>query len=194
MDCKSKTFLHGKEESQTQKQLKVRLQLWDTAGQERFRTLTTSYYRGTHCCILVFDITNPDSFYHLYQWIDQYNFYCEFPVKNIIIVGNKYDLEEQRKVSELEIRQFCESMNCLYVRCSVKSDEGIENLIETVIDKCMELETQVAGVGSTKTENLFTLGGSDGLTSGDVKNINPMKLDVKKKQKGCCAGGGGADK
>ena len=64
VDCKSKTFLHGEEN------LRVRLQIWDTAGQERFRTLTTSYYRGTHCCVLVFDITNPDSFYHLYQWID----------------------------------------------------------------------------------------------------------------------------
>ena len=60
VDCRSKTFVHG------DAGLRVRLQLWDTAGQERFRTLTTSYYRGTHCCILVFDITNPDSFYHLY--------------------------------------------------------------------------------------------------------------------------------
>ena len=98
VDCRSRTFMHGEDN------LRVRLQLWDTAGQERFRTLTTSYYRGTHCCVLVFDITNPESFYHLYQWIDQYNYYCEFPVKNIIIVGNKYDLEAERKVSELEIR------------------------------------------------------------------------------------------
>ena len=50
VDCRTKTFAHGDN--------KVRLQIWDTAGQERFRTLTTSYYRGTHCCILVFDITN----------------------------------------------------------------------------------------------------------------------------------------
>lgn len=61
-------------------------------------------------------------------------------MKNIIIVGNKYDLEEQRKVSELEIRQFCESMSCMYVKCSVKSEEGIEELINTVIEKSMELE------------------------------------------------------
>ena len=73
----------------------------------------------------------------MYQWIDQYNFYCEFPVKNIIIVGNKYDLEAQRKVSELEIRQFCESMSCIYVKCSVKSEEGIDELINTVIEKSM---------------------------------------------------------
>lgn len=100
--------------------------------------------------MLVFDITNPGSFYHLYQWIDQYNFYCEFPVKNIIIVGNKYDLEEQRLVSELEIRQFCESMACHYVRCSVKSDDGVESLIEAIIKSCVELEDKLVGVASVK--------------------------------------------
>ena len=117
----------------------------------------------------MFDITNPSSFYHLYQWIDQYNFYCEFPVKNIIIVGNKYDLEEERQVSELEIRQFCESMDCFYVRCSVKSDDGIESLIETIIKQCIELEDKLVGVGSGKNlGTAFSLGGSDGLTSGDI--------------------------
>ena len=133
----------------------------------------------------------------MYQWIDQYNFYCEFPVKNIIIVGNKYDLEDQRLVSELEIRQFCESMDCHYVKCSVKSDEGVEELIEQTIKRCIDLESQLAGNGLSTSgaknsgdgSSIFTLGGSDGLTSGDVKNINPMKLDVKKRNKGCCAGG-----
>ena len=67
----------------------------------------------------------------------------------------------------------------MYVRVSVASEEGINNLVTTIIDKCIELETQVAGVNSSKkqgTDSIFTLGGSDGLTSGDVKNINPMKL------------------
>ena len=43
-------------------------------------------------------------------------------------------------VSELEIRQFCESMDCLYIRCSVKNESGIEELINTVITRCMNLE------------------------------------------------------
>ena len=89
---------------------------------------------------MVFDITSQESFYHLYQWIDQYNYYCEFPVKNIIIVGNKHDLEAKRKVSELEITQFCEDMGCTYLRTSVYSNTGIEELIETTIDKAMLLE------------------------------------------------------
>ena len=62
VDCKSKLVQRNDEI--------VKLQIWDTAGQEKFRTLTTSYYRGTSCCLLVFDITNIQSFYNLYQWID----------------------------------------------------------------------------------------------------------------------------
>ncbi len=81
-------------------------------------------------------------------------------------------------------------MDCHYVRCSVKSDEGVEELIESTIKRCMDLETQLAGKGistaglksSSDGNAIFTLGGSDGLTSGDVKNINPMKIDVKKRK------------
>lgn len=114
-------------------------------------------------------------------------------MKNIIIVGNKYDLESERKVSELEIRQFCESMSCLYVRCSVLSDAGIEELINTVIVKSMALENQISGsLGGDSEGNrengMFTIGGSDGLTSGDIKNINPMRLEVKKRNRKCCGG------
>ena len=58
VDCKSRLVRHQDKN--------IKLQIWDTAGQERFKTITTSYYRGTHCCILVFDITNADSFYSLF--------------------------------------------------------------------------------------------------------------------------------
>ena len=88
--------------------------------------------------MLVFDITNIDSFYHLFQWIDQYNYYCDQPLKNIIIVANKIDLEEKRQVSKLEISKFCESMNCDYCEVSVLKSTGINELFEKVIDKCLE--------------------------------------------------------
>ena len=88
----------------------------------------------------MFDITNQESFYHLYQWIDQYNYYCEFPVKNIVIVGNKHDLAAERKVTEEEIRQFAESMGCLYVPCSVLKDQGMDELINIIIEKSIELQ------------------------------------------------------
>jgi len=81
-------------------------------------------------------------------------------------------------------------MDCLYIKCSVKSDDGIEQLIETIINKSMDLENQIAGTSlGSANDKIFSLGGSDGLTSGDVSNINPMKLETRKRKTGCCAGG-----
>ena len=80
-------------------------------------------------------------------------------------------------------------MDCKYVRCSVQSDTGVDSLISTVIDSCLDLENQVAGsITSSKSgsDAIFSLGGQDGLTSGDIKNINPMKLQKTKKKRGCC--------
>lgn len=100
--------------------------------------MTTSYYRGTHCCVLVFDITNPESFFSLFKWIDQYNYYNEMANKQIIIAGNKHDLEQNRRVSKMEIDQFCTSMGCDYVEISVLEDVGIDALLEKIIVKCLQ--------------------------------------------------------
>ena len=132
VDCKARTYIRDDK--------KIKLQIWDTAGQEKFRTLTTSYYRGTSCCILVFDITNAETFYNLFKWIDQYNYHCEYPIKNIVIASNKIDMEDQRAVSRLEIQKFCESMECDLVEVSVLKDINVDYLFEKVIDKCMDLQ------------------------------------------------------
>ena len=50
---------------------KIRLQIWDTAGQERFRTITTCYYRGAQGIMLVFDVTQPETFHKIPEWIDE---------------------------------------------------------------------------------------------------------------------------
>jgi tRNA pseudouridine-54 N-methylase len=82
-------------------------------------------------------------------------------------------------------------MDCIYIKCSIANDEGVEELISKIIEKCIDLENQVVGsISSSKSgsDAIFTLGGSDGLTSGDIKNINPMKLQVRKRNNGCCGG------
>ena len=61
-------------------------------------------------------------------------------MKQIIIAGNKHDLEEERKVSKMEINQFCESMGCDYVEVSVLEDKGIDILLEKVIDKAIQVQ------------------------------------------------------
>jgi len=69
----------------------VKLQIWDTAGQERFHNITTSYYRGAHCIMLVYDVTNSDSFRNLNRWMGQIKNFASKDTQ-FLIVGNKADL------------------------------------------------------------------------------------------------------
>ena len=76
----------------------VKLQIWDTAGQERFRTITSAYYRGAHGIIMVYDVTNYESFEHVEEWLNEVNRHAsESTLK--LLVGNKADLQEDKKVS-----------------------------------------------------------------------------------------------
>ena len=89
----------------------VILQIWDTAGQERFQSLSSAFYRGADCCCLVYDVTNPTSFDHLLDW--KQVFLTKSQPQNIdtfpfLVIGNKVDLEEQRKVTTIEAKKFCQ--------------------------------------------------------------------------------------
>merc|ERR1711860_461695 len=86
---------------------KVKLQIWDTAGQERFRTITSTYYRGTHGVIVVYDVTNAESFVNVKRWLHEIDQNCE--IVNKVLVGNKNDCEPGNKVVVTEdSRRFAE--------------------------------------------------------------------------------------
>ncbi|XP_018313322.1 ras-related protein Rab-3 [Mycetomoellerius zeteki] len=86
IDFKVKTvFRHDK---------RVKLQIWDTAGQERYRTITTAYYRGAMGFILMYDITNEESFNSVQDWVTQIKNYS-WDNAQVILVGNKCDMEEE---------------------------------------------------------------------------------------------------
>eukprot|EP01054_Gregarina_sp_Poly1_P011427 Gregarina_sp_Poly_1__11426@NODE_976_length_5498_cov_252_990794_g689_i0_p4_GENE_NODE_976_length_5498_cov_252_990794_g689_i0NODE_976_length_5498_cov_252_990794_g689_i0_p4_ORF_typecomplete_len142_score9_96Ras/PF00071_22/2_4e54Roc/PF08477_13/6e28Arf/PF00025_21/6_9e21SRPRB/PF09439_10/1_4e09Gtr1_RagA/PF04670_12/5e09MMR_HSR1/PF01926_23/3_7e06GTP_EFTU/PF00009_27/4_3e05Septin/PF00735_18/0_00014AIG1/PF04548_16/0_00029RsgA_GTPase/PF03193_16/0_15RsgA_GTPase/PF03193_16/6_9e02RsgA_GTPase/PF03193_16/32AAA_22/P len=73
----------------------VKLQIWDTAGQERFRTITSSYYRGAQGIIVVYDVTDRDSFDHVRQWMQEIERYAGNDVCRLL-VGNKNDLTAKK--------------------------------------------------------------------------------------------------
>ena len=81
----------------------VTLQIWDTAGQERYQSLGTAFYRGADCCLIVYDITNQNSFENLVQWKSSFiqkGMIVDPDSFPFMIVGNKLDIaEENRSVS-----------------------------------------------------------------------------------------------
>ena len=76
---------------------------WDTAGQERFKTITSAYYRGADCVILIYDVTDKSSFNHIPDWIDEVKkLNQDNPL--MIVLGNKADMESSKEVGENEIK------------------------------------------------------------------------------------------
>ena len=73
----------------------IKLQIWDTAGQERFKTITSSYYKGAHGIIVVYDITDRESFSNIQTWMAEVEKHASDNISRIL-VGNKCDLEGQR--------------------------------------------------------------------------------------------------
>ena len=108
---------------------KVKLQIWDTAGHERFRTITTSYYRGAHGIVTVFDLTERASFEHIEKWLDEINKYAKENVLRFLI-GNKSDLVDKRKVSYEEARALANRLNIYYVETSAKNNINISDFFQ----------------------------------------------------------------
>ncbi|KAG6336665.1 hypothetical protein ID866_2412 [Astraeus odoratus] len=89
--------------------------LWDTAGQERFRSVTRSYYRGAAGAILVYDITNRESFTNLSRWLADARALAS-PHLVAVLVGNKSDREDEREVDWVEASRWAaENGKCLLV-------------------------------------------------------------------------------
>ncbi|TPX42219.1 hypothetical protein SeMB42_g05226 [Synchytrium endobioticum] len=92
---------------------RISMQIWDTAGQERFQSLGVAFYRGADACILVYDVTDPSSLSRLQMWIAEFVKQADitdpghFP---FIILGNKVDLETDRRVSRRQGREMCKQL------------------------------------------------------------------------------------
>ena len=128
---------------------------WDTAGHERFRSLTTSYYRGVNSIVIVFSITDKESFEHIDIWLKEIDNHAKENVLKFL-VGNKCDLNEQRVISTEEAIALAKKYNIEYIETSAKdtinTDELFERAIKTFLEKNKFLNNEVKNINIGTTE------------------------------------------
>ncbi|KAF9192165.1 GTP-binding protein of the rab [Haplosporangium sp. Z 767] len=109
----------------------VKLQIWDTAGQERFRTITSSYYRGAHGIIVVYDVTDQDTFANVKQWLAEIDRYASEGV-NKLLVGNKSDLTDKKVVEYTVAKEFADQLTISFLETSAKNAANVEQAFMTM--------------------------------------------------------------
>lgn len=128
----------------------IKLQIWDTAGQERFRTITSSYYRGAHGIIVVYDVTDNESFNNVKQWLHEIDRYaCENV--NKLLVGNKCDLEGKRVVSTEQGKEFADGLGIEFLETSAKTSTNVEQAFLTMASQIKaRMKNQPSAAPATK--------------------------------------------
>ncbi|XP_029963975.1 ras-related protein ORAB-1-like [Salarias fasciatus] len=131
----------------------VKLQIWDTAGQERFRTITSSYYRGAHGIIIVYDVTEQESFDSVKRWLEEIERYaCENVSR--LLVGNKADLVGRKTVAAAAAQDLASSLNIPFMETSAKSSQNVERCFLAMASEIHQrLSSEGGGMqgGSTET-------------------------------------------
>lgn len=168
----------------------LKLQVWDTAGQERFRSITRSYYRNSHGCLAMFDLTDRNSFLCVEEMINEFkNSGLADQSENILLVGAKKDNDASRQVNRTDAIRLANKHGVPYFEVSSKVNTGVEQVFfEIAFNAVRELQKSFSktGVnttadrrGTTKLERnptkIFMEGGGEGPYGGKPK-----------KQGGCC--------
>ena len=166
----------------------VRLIIYDTAGQEKFRSLIPMYIREAQIILLVYDISDKDSFDAMPNWIKEVK---EVLNKEVVfaLIGNKMDLESQRKVSYEEGKKLAEKNNFVFQEVSAKTGKNFENLFEvqifeTVYNKFRkEFEKREEGM---EQPNFETNDNTNDTNDKKVKLESNNNVQTTKKKRRCC--------
>jgi len=113
---------------------RIKLQIWDTAGQERFRTIASSYYRNAHGFLVVYDVTNTESFQNVGMWLEEISRYCNSSTVSKILVGNKSDLVMKKVVDFHTAQEFAEKHGLEFVETSAKNYSNVDKMFDSLIE------------------------------------------------------------
>jgi len=161
----------------------MRLQLWDTAGQERFRSLTSNFFGRADGFVLTYDISNRPSFDHVIGWMRDIKTRAP-PDCDIVLCGNKSDLDNDRVVTFDEGKQLADEYGVQFFETSALTGHNVEKmftaLATTIKRKRIDEFEGSALQGAPSTDNASTT------TDNRTINLSPSEGDGGPKSSGCC--------
>jgi small GTP-binding protein len=156
--------------------INYKIQVWDTAGQERFLSIVKSYFNNIGAAIIVFDLSNHNTFKNIKSWI---NYLQDMNTNNInipkILIGNKTDLKHQ-EVTNNDIKTLCRTYDLEYLETSAKDNYQIDQIINKLVEK-------ISNYMENNTENIRE---NIGIKIESKKLNNFFEMDDGYKQKKCC--------
>eukprot|EP00002_Diphylleia_rotans_P013779 TRINITY_DN2682_c0_g1_i1.p1 TRINITY_DN2682_c0_g1~~TRINITY_DN2682_c0_g1_i1.p1 ORF type:complete len:242 (-),score=38.70 TRINITY_DN2682_c0_g1_i1:245-970(-) len=111
--------------------MRVKLQIWDTAGQERFRSLAPMFYRGAAAAIVVFDVSNEQSYEKLKGWVSELKNNTD-PSLALALAANKTDLVDQRRIPPYIVKDYAQSIGAAVFETSAKNNTGINDMFLSI--------------------------------------------------------------
>lgn len=116
---------------------KVKAQIWDTAGQERYKAFSSTYYSGAHGAVIVYDITNRNSFDNIENWLQSISHHMDVDKMTIMLVGNKSDLDQLRQIQITEGEDLARKNNFFFMETSALTDSEavVSKAFTTVIER-----------------------------------------------------------
>jgi len=160
---------------------KVRLAIWDTAGQERFHSLGPIYYRDAETAVIVYDITNSQTFERAQSWVLELKRQVDRDII-LVLIGNKLDLENERQVSMRDGKQFADEKGMFFCEASAKTDTNIKELFKDIAEQVAKLNGRTTTVPDYIKKN-------DKVNIDKPYNNNKQESKDKEKHKdkdSCC--------
>ena len=149
---------------------RIKMQIWDTAGQERFKNIIASYYRGAHGILLIYDVTDKDSFKNLSNWLIEIE---KNSNKNVlkVLIGNKTDLEDKRVISYNQGKEFADSYGLKYIETSAKKNLNVNEAFSTLGRELMQ---------ASEDKKIIKQRQNKKISVAKMEDLNPEK------RRGCC--------
>jgi len=146
----------------------VKFEIWDTAGQERYHSLAPMYYRGAAAAVVVYDLTNRQSYVRAKSWVKELQRQGN-PNIVIALAGNKFDLQDKRQIDPEEARAYADENGIFFMETSAKTDHNVTGLFETIAIKLPKT------VSPPRTQGVV---------------LDPELMPDEKQTKPCCGTGG----